>query len=283
MKDHRYKLATLVLSTGLLLGACGGGGGEEEAQAPEEPEETAETAVEDEDTGQTDQSTETSDDSSTESDTSDDSSGGTTDDTEDTSDTTDDTSSDNTDTAGEEDTSTSDESSDTESSDTSTDSSSDSTSSDSESTDATGVAVLDQLGSTPDEAVSAAQENFDGDLTGLDLDQDRGDWVYTVSMQNDTEEYEVDLLAEDLSVMNEETENNDDNDSNEVFAYEDAIPHEEAVQTAMDEVGGELEGWSLDMDDGQLQYEVELTNTDSGNDADVTINAETGEVMETDN
>ena len=33
MKDHKYKLATLVLSTGLLLGACGG---DDTAEAPEE-------------------------------------------------------------------------------------------------------------------------------------------------------------------------------------------------------------------------------------------------------
>lgn len=272
MKSHKYKLATLVLSTGLLLGACGGG--EEDAQAPEEePEEVADTAVEeDEGTGTTDQSTDTSDDSTEEADTSDDSSGASTDDTEDTSDTSDDASSDNTDSTS--------ESEETESTDSeSTDSSS---GDDTETTDPTGVAVLDQLGSTPDEAVSAAQENFDGELMELELDQEGQDWVYNVSMENDTEEYEVKLMAEDLSIMNEETENNDGMDANDVFAYEDAIPHEEAVQTAMDEVGGELEGWTLDKDDGQLEYEIELMNTDAGGDAEVKINAESGEILETD-
>lgn len=254
MKKHKYKLATLVLTTGIFLSACGDGG-EEEAQAPEE--ENTETSVEE--TGES--TDDTTEDSSTEEDTAeegtddttDDTSGESTDDTEDTTDSTDDTSTDGTDTAE-----------------------------DSESTDATGVAVLDQLGSTPDEAVSAAQENFDGDLVELELDQEGGDWVYNVSMENESEEYEVRLLADDLSIMNEQTENNDDSDMNDGFAYEDAIPHEEAVQTAIDEVGGELEGWTLDRDDGQLEYDVEMVNTDSGNDMDVTINAESGEVIETD-
>ena len=42
MKDHKYKLATLVLSTGLLLGACGG---DDTAEAPEE--QSDDTTVED--------------------------------------------------------------------------------------------------------------------------------------------------------------------------------------------------------------------------------------------
>ncbi|MCD2138450.1 PepSY domain-containing protein [Salinicoccus halitifaciens] len=265
MKSHRYKLATLVLSTGLLLGACGG---EEEAQAPEDPEEVADTAVEeDEGTGTTDQSTDTSDDAAEEADTSDDSAGESTDDMEDTSDTTTDTSSDNTDSTS--------ESEETESTEGEADE-------DTETTEPTGVAVLDQLGSTPEEAVSAAQENFDGELMELELDQEDGDWVYKVSMENESEEYEAKMLAEDLSVISEETESNDGMDANDVFAYEDAIPHDEAVRTAMDEVGGELEGWTLDKDDGQLEYEIELMNTDAGGDAEVKINAESGEILETD-
>src|SRR5699024_6755314 len=66
----------------------------------------------------------------------------------------------------------------------------------SESTDSTGVAVLDQLGSTPEDAVSAAQENFDGELVELELDEDNNEWDYKVNIENDTEEYEAELSAE---------------------------------------------------------------------------------------
>src|SRR5699024_9667513 len=123
----------------------------------------------------------------------------------------------------------------------------------SESTDSTGVAVLDQLGSTPEDAVSAAQENFDGELVELELDEDNNEWVYKVNLENDTEEYEAELSAEDLSVINEETETDEDNNSEVQFSYGDDIPHDEAVQSALEEAGGELSGWTLDKYDGQLE------------------------------
>lgn len=259
MKNHKYKLATLVLSTGLILGACGDAGEEQPAE-----EQADDTTVE-----------ETEDTSPTE-------------DTENTEETPDDTSEEETsgETADSEG-SVEDNSSDGTggSDDGETDAEEDSGSSDESngSSDGSGAAVLDELGSTPEEAVSAAQENFDGELTELELDNDNGQWMYKVHLENDSEEYEVDLSADDLSASNEETESDDNNDTEDQFSYGDAIPHDEAVQTALDEVGGELEGWSLDKDDGQLQYDVEVTNADDGNDTDVTINAESGEVMEVDN
>lgn len=261
MKNHKYKLATLVLSTGLLLGACGDAG--EEQPAEEQADDT--TVEETEDTSATEdtESTEETPDDTSEEETSGD--------TADSEGSVEDNSSDGTGGSDDGETDTAEE--DSGSSDGSNGSS-----------DGSGVAVLDELGSTPEEAVSAAQENFDGELTELELDDDNGQWVYKVHLQNDSEEYEVDLSADDLSASNEETESdNDNNDTEDQFSYGDAIPHDEAVQTALDEVGGELEGWSLDKDDGQLQYDVEVTNADNGNDTDVTINAESGEVMEVDN
>lgn len=133
------------------------------------------------------------------------------------------------------------------------------------------------------EAVDAAMENYDGKLIQVELDHDDGQWVYKVDMEQDSEEYETRLSVDDLSVINEQTETDDDKDSEDQFEYGDAIPAEDAVQTAIDEAGGsgEIEGWSLDRDDGALEYEIELRNTDNG-DADITIDAESGEVTGTD-
>ena len=256
MKNHKYKLATLVLSTGLLLGACGGDG--EEQPAEEQADDT--TVEETEDTSATEdtESTEETPDDTSEEETSGDAA--------DPEGSVEDNSSD--DTGGSDDGETDTAEEDSGSSDESSDS---------------GVAVLDELGSTPEDAVSAAQENFDGELVELELDEDSDQWVYKVNLENDSEEYEVKLSAEDLSVLSEETDTDDDNDTKDQFSYEDAIPHDEAVQTAIDEVGGELEGWTLDKDDGQLEYDIDVRNSDNGNDTDVTINAESGEVIEVDN
>lgn len=260
MKNHKYKLATLVLSTGLLLSACGGDG---EEQPPEE--QADDTTVEETEEATTEEGTDSAEENPD--DTSEEETSG---DAADSEGAVEDNSSDGT--GGSDD-------GETDSSNGDSETGSDS----SESTESSGVAVLDELGSTPDEAVSAAQENFDGELTELELDDNNGEWVYKVHLENDSEEYEVELLAEDLSISNEETESDDNNDTEDQFSYGDAIPHDEAVQTALDEVGGELGGWSLDKDDGQLEYDVEVTNADNGDDTDVTINAESGEVIEVDN
>ena len=132
-----------------------------------------------------------------------------------------------------------------------------------------------------EEAVAAASENFDGELVEVELDDEDNQWIYKVDMESESEEYEVKLSVDDLSVVEEQTESDDDFDTDEHFSYGDAVPAEEAVQTAMDETNGELEGWTLDRDDGQLQYEVGMKNGDNG-DSDVTINAENGEIVETD-
>jgi len=265
MKSHKYKLATLVLSTGLLLGACGGDG---EEQPPEEQQDDT-TVEETEDTSTTEEGTESSEENPD--DTSEEETSG---DAADSEGSVEDNSSDGT--GGSDD-------GETDSSGGDSESGSNDSESSSETAGSSGVAVLDELGSTPEEAVSSAQENFDGELTELELDEDNGEWVYKVHLENDSEEYEVELLAEDLSTSNEETESDDNNDTEDQFSYGDAIPHDEAVQTALDEVGGELEGWSLDKDDGQLEYDVEVANSDNGDDTDVTINAESGEVIEVDN
>src|SRR5699024_11649210 len=112
-----------------------------------------------------------------------------------------------------------------------------------------------QLGYRTEDADSAAQENFDGELVELELDEDNNEWVYKVNLENDTEEYEAELSAEDLSVLNEETETDEDNNTEDQFSYGDAIPHDEAVQTALDEAGGEREGWTVDKDDGEVKYD----------------------------
>lgn len=154
--------------------------------------------------------------------------------------------------------------------------------SNSQSSGSTGDTIAPEyLNHDAEEAVNAASENFDGELVEVELDNEDGQWLYKVDMESESEEYEAKLSVDDLSVVEEQTESDDDFDTDEHFSYGDAVPAEEAVQTAMDETNGELEGWTLDKDDDQLQYEVDMKNGDNG-DSDVTINAENGEIVETD-
>ncbi|WP_271400212.1 PepSY domain-containing protein [Salinicoccus roseus] len=154
--------------------------------------------------------------------------------------------------------------------------------SNSQSSGSTGDTIApEDLNHDAEEAVNAASENFDGELVEVELDNEDGQWLYKVDMESESEEYEAKLSVDDLSVVEEQTESDDDFDTDEHFSYGDAVPAEVAVQTAMDETNGELEGWTLDKDDDQLQYEVDMKNGNN-EDSDVTINAENGEIVETD-
>ncbi len=239
MVTHKYKLASVLLSAGLIMAACGNGGDSSENTEPSD-----ETAQENENSGGDDNTGDTSPDE--EMDENNEVDGG-------------------------------DSGNDSES-DTSGDTSGGESNSSSNDT-------ITQDGITHDAqgAVDTAKESYDGKLIQVELDHDEGQWVYKVDMEQDTEEYEIKLSVEDLSVINESTETDDDKDSEDQFEYSEAVPAEEAVQTAIDEAGGngEIEGWSLDKDDGNLEYEIELKNTENG-DADIKINAESGDIIETD-
>lgn len=231
---HRYKLASVILSAGLVMGACGNGGesdgGNTENTESSEAQQTVENSGADEAMSDSEE-------------VSDDSSEGTGDD------------------------------------------GGSNASKDQSGEEAGGPSgdtiTQDNINHNAKEAVDAAKESFDGKLIQVELDNEDNQWVYKVELEQGSEEHEVLLSVDDLSVVNESTDTDDDEDTEDQFNYEDAVPAEEAVQTAIDEAGGsgEIEGWSLDKDDGTLEYEIELKNTDNG-DADIKIDAESGDILE---
>ncbi|GAB3067454.1 PepSY domain-containing protein [Salinicoccus sesuvii] len=149
-------------------------------------------------------------------------------------------------------------------------------SNDEPSMDSDSIAAVEDIPNEASEAIDAASGDFDGELKELEFENEDGQWVYKVDMENESEEYEATLSAEDLSIIEAETDGNDGYDMEEHLDYNNLIAAEEAIQTAMDENGGELESWTLSTDDGQPEYEIELT------DGDVTIDAQNGEILETD-
>lgn len=127
------------------------------------------------------------------------------------------------------------------------------------------------------EAVEAAQERFDGILEEISYEEDDGAYYYEVKLESKNEEYEVKLNADNLSVLEEERE---DENSERSFkrleaAHEEAIISlEEAKETAAEAVDGEIDEWEYDADDFKYEFEI------GGN--EVKINAKTGDVTEID-
>lgn len=154
--------------------------------------------------------------------------------------------------------------------------------------------ILDALGDDKAaEAVQIAQDNFDGVLESISFEEEDGKNYYEINLESQTEEYEVTLDAEDLSVVEEDRENEDSNERsyNKLVDAnaEDIISLQEAEDKAVEEAGGEVTDWQYDVDD--LKYEFEIINSDHSsndddddddNNVDVEINAVNGELIEID-
>ncbi|TFU62039.1 hypothetical protein E4T89_06290 [Jeotgalicoccus nanhaiensis] len=127
------------------------------------------------------------------------------------------------------------------------------------------------------EAIEAAQKRFDGILEEVSYDEDDGVYYYEVKLENKNEEYEVKLKADDLSVLEEEH----DNDNNErgfkrleAAQTEKIISLKQAREAALEAADGEIEQWEYDADDFKYEFEID--------DYEVKINAKTGDVTEID-
>lgn len=120
-------------------------------------------------------------------------------------------------------------------------------------------------------------------------DDDDETYEYDVDGFDDTTEYELSIDANSGETRDQETDNDDDDDNdNEALNFENIISPQEAMDSALSEIGsGHVEEWELDMDNGRPVYDISLENTDNQNDDDddndeITIHAETGEVLSRD-
>ncbi|MFC3419400.1 PepSY domain-containing protein [Salinicoccus hispanicus] len=162
------------------------------------------------------------------------------------------------------------------------------------------------------QAVDKAKEQFDGEVQEVELDEDDGRYYYEVELQNGKEEYNVDIDADDLTILEESFDQddddrddvNDDNDRDDDVNGDDdrddnaddnrnddttqstpangsssggkIISSTEALKIAQNEADGEVSEWDYD----DKEYEVELIS--NGEEYEMTIDAKTGDVIEFD-
>ncbi|WP_020006535.1 PepSY domain-containing protein [Salinicoccus albus] len=141
-----------------------------------------------------------------------------------------------------------------------------------------------------EEAAAAAKENFDGDVEEVELDEDDGVLYYEIEMHNGSDEYEVDINAEDLSIIEEDYDGDNDRDeqteenaseqeqknqSDQKSNSKSAVSSEEAIEIAQNEVGGgKVDDW--EKDDGKFEIELDADGTEY----EVEVKAADGEVLE---
>lgn len=112
----------------------------------------------------------------------------------------------------------------------------------------------------------------------VDFDKDFGDWTYEITGVSENREYDVEIDAVSGDIIKADE---DDVDDDAYLAFDTIITPEEAIEiakTALAEEAAVLEGWELDVDDNRTKYDIEF----EGSNRDVTLDAETGEVIEID-
>ena len=140
--------------------------------------------------------------------------------------------------------------------------------------------ALEDISLMASDALSIAEGEFEGDVHDISFEQENGEWVYQFDMKNDSEEAEVIINHDTEEVMDVRTEqDNDNDDQDEVIDYGSLNEAYDAIDEAIADLGGgEVREWSLSMDDGAPEYDIDLEY--EGQTHEYTINAETLEILE---
>lgn len=119
--------------------------------------------------------------------------------------------------------------------------------------------AIDDVNLSPEDAIEIAQGEFDGDLHEVQLDQDRGDWVYKIDLRSADEEAEVTINQETEKVVDVRTDSEGDDDEEEILDYSSVSSIDEAFEVASSDAGGgDISEWTLSMDDGKAEYDIDL-------------------------
>ncbi|MFX0537969.1 PepSY domain-containing protein [Ornithinimicrobium sp. Y1847] len=128
-------------------------------------------------------------------------------------------------------------------------------------------------------AIATAEEETGGIAYEIDDQDDDGTWE--VDVRVDDRSVEVTVSEDGTEVVGTEDDDLDDDDRAALDAAEITI--QEAIQIAIDEVGGVLDDVELEEDDGRYYWEVSVDSTDRGmDDVEVKIDVTTGEIIEID-
>jgi uncharacterized membrane protein YkoI len=120
------------------------------------------------------------------------------------------------------------------------------------------------------ETIVSEETSGEAEIVDIRLDEREGGSVYEVEFSLDSQNGRMELDAVNGSVQ--------------VYTLEDETPiepltEEEAVEIAMNEHSGTLDDIDLDEDGGRLIYEIEIENESTGIDAEIILDAYSGEIL----
>ncbi|EHJ07115.1 PepSY domain-containing protein [Staphylococcus simiae] len=140
------------------------------------------------------------------------------------------------------------------------------------------VIALNDIQTSPKDAVKKAQDTYKGqELKEIAFEKTNGDWTYKIAQQKTGEESEVIIADKDKKIVNKSTEKEDSIDKSDNFKYSDAIDYKKAIKKGQKEFDGDIKEWSLDKDDGKLVYNMDLKKGKTKH--EITIDAKSGKVL----
>lgn len=137
--------------------------------------------------------------------------------------------------------------------------------------------ATEQLPVPAEEAVEIGVEAAGGgDLVQIQIDHDDDRWEWELEIVADGTQHELDIDATTGEVTQHDRDEDDDRDP--AIDVTSPLAHAEALEIAVGEVPGRVSAWELGSDDGVVRYQVEIDRSEGGDDVEVEIDVETGEV-----
>ncbi|HLR92575.1 MAG TPA: PepSY domain-containing protein [Atopostipes sp.] len=127
-----------------------------------------------------------------------------------------------------------------------------------------------------DDAVQTFRDTFgtNVNIEQIEFDDDDGQYHYDIQGWDDQNEYEMEVNADTGDIIDQSTEAEDDPEE-EALDLENYVTPEEAMNAAVENANTDVvEGWTLDFEDGQAVYEIDLEGAE-----DVDVDAVSGEVI----
>lgn len=135
-----------------------------------------------------------------------------------------------------------------------------------------------------EKAKEVALNEAKGTIESIDLEKSNGKTFYEIDIDGEkSNEFEVRVDAYNAKVLNvrEDQDDQDDDDygdQDKVDSNTKLITEAKAIEIAQEQIEGTLLEIGLDSDDGRYEYELELRTTKGK--AEFTIDASTGDILE---
>ncbi|MEK4201218.1 PepSY domain-containing protein [Cytobacillus sp. FSL K6-0265] len=114
------------------------------------------------------------------------------------------------------------------------------------------------------------------DITKVELDSDMDQWKYDVAGITNDKEYELVIDAHTGDILNKSEEGIEKGEKDQGISLNEVISPSEAIKIVQAETSNEIGGWTLEVENGTEQYEIEVR--DGSEEIDYIIHAISGEL-----